>query len=177
MQRIALYPGTFDPVTNGHVDIVARASSLFDEVVVAIGVRRERTHALFRERGVHHQTEPVDVGRGQIGTPFGRARGATDDAVAFNAHRAGGVQLDVRGPDVPVHMAVFCRDAENVRDRRSDLQGGAQRRPVPIEQLIQADPGRSALSRQDLTFGAGLTSIEYAAHGRALIPLDEVRPG
>ena len=32
----ALYPGTFDPVTNGHLDITARASRLFDEVIVAV---------------------------------------------------------------------------------------------------------------------------------------------
>jgi pantetheine-phosphate adenylyltransferase len=32
----ALYPGSFDPVTNGHVDIVTRAASLFDEVIVAV---------------------------------------------------------------------------------------------------------------------------------------------
>jgi pantetheine-phosphate adenylyltransferase len=36
MNRHALYPGTFDPITNGHVDLVRRASSLFDRVVVAI---------------------------------------------------------------------------------------------------------------------------------------------
>jgi pantetheine-phosphate adenylyltransferase len=34
--RAALYPGRFDPVTNGHVDIAQRASSLFDSVVVAV---------------------------------------------------------------------------------------------------------------------------------------------
>ena len=34
--RIAAYPGTFDPITNGHVDLVSRASPLFDRVVVAI---------------------------------------------------------------------------------------------------------------------------------------------
>ena len=32
----AVYPGGFDPVTNGHLDIVARAASLFDEVIVAV---------------------------------------------------------------------------------------------------------------------------------------------
>jgi len=36
---IALYAGTFDPVTNGHVDIVRRAAALFDELVVAVGAR------------------------------------------------------------------------------------------------------------------------------------------
>jgi len=34
--KIAVYPGTFDPITNGHSDLVARASRLFDHVVVAI---------------------------------------------------------------------------------------------------------------------------------------------
>lgn len=33
-----IYPGTFDPITNGHVDIVNRASKMFDEVVVAIAI-------------------------------------------------------------------------------------------------------------------------------------------
>jgi pantetheine-phosphate adenylyltransferase len=33
---IAIYPGTFDPITNGHVDIAARAASLFDSVIVAV---------------------------------------------------------------------------------------------------------------------------------------------
>ncbi len=36
-QRIAIYPGTFDPPTNGHLDIAKRAASLFDRVVVAVG--------------------------------------------------------------------------------------------------------------------------------------------
>lgn len=34
--KIALYPGTFDPITNGHIDLVQRAAKLFDEVIVAI---------------------------------------------------------------------------------------------------------------------------------------------
>lgn len=37
-ERIAIYPGTFDPPTNGHLDIVQRASRLFDRVVVGVGV-------------------------------------------------------------------------------------------------------------------------------------------
>lgn len=35
-EKVALYPGTFDPITNGHVDLVKRASRLFDKVVVAV---------------------------------------------------------------------------------------------------------------------------------------------
>lgn len=36
MKRLAIYPGSFDPLTNGHLDIVERGLSLFDEVIVAI---------------------------------------------------------------------------------------------------------------------------------------------
>ena len=36
MKTIAIYPGSFDPITNGHVDLIRRASKLFDEVVVGI---------------------------------------------------------------------------------------------------------------------------------------------
>ncbi len=36
MTRLAIYPGSFDPITNGHVDIVRRALAMFDKVVVAI---------------------------------------------------------------------------------------------------------------------------------------------
>src|SRR5271166_3046014 len=38
MQRVALYTGSFDPVTNGHVDVIRAASRLCDRLVVAIGV-------------------------------------------------------------------------------------------------------------------------------------------
>jgi len=36
MMRRAIYPGTFDPVTNGHLDIIHRARKMFDEVIVAV---------------------------------------------------------------------------------------------------------------------------------------------
>lgn len=36
MTKVAIYPGSFDPVTNGHLDVIARATAIFDEVVVAI---------------------------------------------------------------------------------------------------------------------------------------------
>jgi pantetheine-phosphate adenylyltransferase len=43
---VALYPGTFDPVTNGHLDIVRRGIRLFERVVIAVGVRAGK-EALF----------------------------------------------------------------------------------------------------------------------------------
>ena len=43
MPRTALYPGSFDPVTNGHLDVVSRAVRLADRVVLAIGVHPGKT--------------------------------------------------------------------------------------------------------------------------------------
>ena len=40
MQINAIYPGTFDPITNGHLDIIARASKLYSKVIVAVAVNR-----------------------------------------------------------------------------------------------------------------------------------------
>lgn len=40
---IAVYPGTFDPITNGHVDIIKRALRLFDQVVVAVAINSKKT--------------------------------------------------------------------------------------------------------------------------------------
>ncbi len=45
-KRIAIYPGTFDPITKGHVDIIQRASELFDEVIVGVA-DSERKKPLF----------------------------------------------------------------------------------------------------------------------------------
>ena len=42
-KKIAIYPGTFDPITNGHLDIVQRASELFDEVIVALARNSQKT--------------------------------------------------------------------------------------------------------------------------------------
>ena len=44
--RTVLYPGSFDPVTNGHVDVIRRASAIFDRVVVAVAYNSEK-NALF----------------------------------------------------------------------------------------------------------------------------------
>src|SRR3974390_2820004 len=59
--RTVIYPGSFDPLTNGHLDVVQRATKLFDQVVVAVA-RNESKHPLFSleervqmvERAVRH---------------------------------------------------------------------------------------------------------------------------
>ena len=47
--RIAVFPGSFDPVTVGHLDIIARAAKLFDRVYVSIVPNGEKTHPMFTD--------------------------------------------------------------------------------------------------------------------------------
>jgi pantetheine-phosphate adenylyltransferase len=42
MERICLFPGTFDPVTKGHVDVIRRAVSLFDKLIIGIGINSSK---------------------------------------------------------------------------------------------------------------------------------------
>ncbi|MBR6346764.1 MAG: pantetheine-phosphate adenylyltransferase [Bacteroidales bacterium] len=46
MKKVALFPGSFDPFTAGHLNILQRALTIFDEVVVAVGVNQDK-HGLF----------------------------------------------------------------------------------------------------------------------------------
>jgi pantetheine-phosphate adenylyltransferase len=58
--RRAACPGSFDPVTNGHIDIIGRAASLFDEVVVAVGVNQSKSRLFTPEERIQMITEAVE---------------------------------------------------------------------------------------------------------------------
>jgi pantetheine-phosphate adenylyltransferase len=51
MRPIAIYPGTFDPITNGHMDIIERGTKLFDKVIVAVApTNRKQSYLTIEER-------------------------------------------------------------------------------------------------------------------------------
>ncbi len=59
--RRAIYPGSFDPVTNGHLDVIDRAAKLFDEVLVAVAVNSQKQPLLTVEERLNllaHTTAP-----------------------------------------------------------------------------------------------------------------------
>ena len=63
MQRIALYPGTFDPVTNGHFDIVQRAVKLVDKLVIGVAINAGKGPMFSLEERVamlEEQTAPLN---------------------------------------------------------------------------------------------------------------------
>jgi pantetheine-phosphate adenylyltransferase len=79
MNRNAIYPGTFDPITNGHQDLVRRAASIFDHVIVAIAANPNKTPLFPLEarvdlaRRVLHELTNVEV-RGYSGLTVEFAR-------------------------------------------------------------------------------------------------------
>ena len=84
MQLIAIYPGTFDPITNGHSDIIARATTLFDKVVVAVaGSTSKATLFTIEERTqLANQAlaslENIEIcGFDGLATEFAREQGAS----------------------------------------------------------------------------------------------------
>ncbi|HEX3900950.1 MAG TPA: pantetheine-phosphate adenylyltransferase [Mycobacteriales bacterium] len=72
--RRAVCPGSFDPITNGHLDVIARASALFDEIIVVVGVNVSKDRLfdvperleLIREVTAHLPNVKVDTFRGLL---------------------------------------------------------------------------------------------------------------
>ena len=78
-----IYPGTFDPITNGHVDLTERAARLFDRVVVAIAHSEKKTPLFYLEERValcesslSHLDNVEVVGFSNLLTDFAKSQGA-----------------------------------------------------------------------------------------------------
>jgi len=67
--RLAMFPGTFDPVTNGHVDIIRRGAALFDVLVVGVGNNPEKASLLgHQERAALVREVVADLGNVRVET-------------------------------------------------------------------------------------------------------------
>jgi pantetheine-phosphate adenylyltransferase len=94
VQRIALFAGSFDPITNGHIDVVGKTVRLADRLVLAVGIHPGKT-PLF---SVDERLAMID----EICAPIARAAGCEISASTFadlvvNAARRAGATMLVRG--------------------------------------------------------------------------------
>ena len=94
MPRIALYPGSFDPVTNGHLDVVRHAVGLCDRLVVAIGVNSSKKPMF----SIHERLEMVE----QVFAPVAAAAGCAFDCTTYDnltvtAAQKHGATIMIRG--------------------------------------------------------------------------------
>lgn len=94
MPRIALYPGSFDPVTNGHLDVVRNAVALCDRLIVAIGVHPGKKPLFSVEERLEMLNEVFGPVAAKAGCEFDCI--TFDDLVITAAQRAGATIL-IRG--------------------------------------------------------------------------------
>jgi len=87
--RRAVYPGSFDPVTNGHLDVIERASRLFDEVVVAVAVNSAKT-------GLFSYEERVELLKAAL-EGFQNVRVTYFEGLLVEFAQSSGAQVIVRG--------------------------------------------------------------------------------
>lgn len=111
--RIALFPGTFDPITNGHVDVICRGVKLFDELVVGVGENPEKSSMLA-------QAERVEIIREVLGEALG-------EAPAVRVEPFAGLTIDFAKR---IGATVILRGIRNVSDLQFEFQVGLTNRVV-----------------------------------------------
>ena len=90
--RIAICPGSYDPITKGHVDVITRAAAMFDELIVAVvnaSVRKSKT--LFTRRGAGRSSSRSATGH------LGNVRVETFDMLVVDYARERGAMTIVKG--------------------------------------------------------------------------------
>lgn len=159
MPRIALYPGSFDPVTNGHLDVVRQAVHLCDKLVVAIGVHPGKKPLFSTE-------ERLAMAQAVFG-PVAAAAGcgfeaSTYDNLTVTAAQACGAILMIRG----------LRDGTDL-DYEMQLAGMNQTMAPGIQTVfvpasIQVRPITATLVRQIAAMGGEVSSFVPASVAASL---------
>jgi pantetheine-phosphate adenylyltransferase len=91
--KVALYPGSFDPITNGHLDVLQRALGVFERVVVAVLVNPRKSPLLPASRRV----AVIEAALAEWGLPAARVEVVTLDGLTVEAAHAHGASAIVRG--------------------------------------------------------------------------------
>jgi pantetheine-phosphate adenylyltransferase len=87
--RVGVYTGSFDPITLGHLSVILRASKLFDELVIGVGINAEK-------RPMFTPAERVDLLQ-QVVQPFNNVRVQTFEGLAVSFVKSCGSRVMVRG--------------------------------------------------------------------------------
>ena len=89
MKKIAIYPGSFDPITNGHLDLIKRASKLFDEVIIAITQNANKSSFLTIDQRVDAVNKSI--------TALNNTRVLSFDSLLVDFARTHDAQIIIRG--------------------------------------------------------------------------------
>jgi pantetheine-phosphate adenylyltransferase len=154
VQRLAVYPGTFDPIHNGHIDVVRRSVQLFDEVIVAVAHNPDKDNALFGP------DERVDMIREAIHDLEPKAR----------VDKFSGLSVDYAER---IGAKVIIRSLRAVTDFGDEQADAAQRRDgVPVRQSeavfqrLAPDQGSRELRSASSRAGARVRDESAAAQAQ-----------
>ena len=153
--RIAVYPGTFDPITNGHTDLVHRAARLFDKVVVAVAASAGKAPICGTEERVALAGEVLD------GTP-------NVEVVQFDCLLVDFVQQ--------IGAGIILRGLRAVSDFEYEFQlAGMNRRLAPEIETVFLTPAEqyayisSSLVREIARLGGDVSEFVHPAVSAALV--------
>jgi pantetheine-phosphate adenylyltransferase len=93
-KRVAIYAGSFDPLTNGHLDVLKGALTVADEIIVAIGVQHGKTPVFTFDERVALVEEVAST---ELGAQDGRVRIISFSGLLIDAARANGATIMIRG--------------------------------------------------------------------------------
>src|SRR5512146_2466829 len=93
MNTVAVYPGSFDPITNGHLDVIERAAHVFERLIVAVLANPRKAAPL----DVETRIEVIREALREDGAPHGRIEVEAFDGLTVDLCRARGAGAIVRG--------------------------------------------------------------------------------
>ncbi len=156
--KVAVYPGSFDPITNGHLDVIRRATGVFDRVVVAVLGNPRKTPMLPAD-------ERVEVIRAALAADpslDGRAEVATFDGLTVDFCHAVGAGFLVRGLRAIADFETELQLAHNNHQLAPDVD------TVFFMTSLQHSYISSSLVREIAQFGGDVSTMVPAAAAAAL---------
>ena len=161
--RIALYPGSFDPVTNGHLDVLKRALAVFDQVVVAVLANPRKEPLLPADTRVVVLESAIR----DAGINPDHATVATFDGLTVEAARTHGARWIVRGLRAISDFEAEGQLAANNRVLADDVD------TVFFMTAVEFGYVSSSLVKEIASFGGDVTSMVPAAAATALRALSK----
>ena len=163
--KVAVYPGSFDPVTNGHLDIVNRALAVFDRLVIAVLQNPRKAALLDGPTRVRVLRAALDAS----GLPAGRADVVAFDGLTVDAVRTHGASSIVRGLRAVSDFEAEMQLAHNNRKLAPDID------TVFFMTAVEHGYVSSTLVKEIASFGGDVSEMVPPAAAAALATALEAR--
>ena len=158
MKTTAVYPGSFDPITNGHLDVIERATNVFDAVIVAVLANPRKAPLLDIETRIRVIRAALDA----TGAPTDRIEVEAFDGLTVDLCRARGAGSIVRGLRAISDFEAEMQLAHNNRVLAPDVD------TVFFMTAVKHGYVSSSLVKEIASFGGDVSTMIPAAAAEAL---------